>query len=256
MPPKISVENLIERYEQLEGIELRASTAHPDLRDAFDDACKLSEAHVDELCNDPAIYPLLREAREEYDKLQADVSFLGGIALLDSDKQTEISRKAEDAAQSPLTRIALRFLEEAPITLEQNDDRGIEFFKRPPEVVATQLIGKQLRVNNVVLTITDTLPQDAKYNEKWADDPIFRKVDRADAMVGFSRGHILYLRAGDDKNPLNCVRITAAMNRNGRSNYTKAREVTKALKLMRRQTATITYDGQTISLHDFENIER
>lgn len=253
MPPKTTINNLLQRFEQLEAIESRAATAHSDLQDAFEEARKLSEAHVGELCSDPAVYPLLREARAEHDKLQADASFLGGIALLDNAKQTEISRTAESATQSPLTRIALRFLEEEPV-IELDGDRGIEFFKRPPEVVAEELIGKQLSVNNVVLTITDAMPQDAKYNEKWADDPIFKKVDRADAMVGFSRGYILYLRAGDDKNTLNCVRITAANNQNGRSKYKKASEVTKALKLMRRQTAAITYDGQTISLHDFENL--
>jgi hypothetical protein len=117
-----------------------------------------------------------------------------------------------------------------------------EFFDRPPNRVARDLVGKLLKVGRIQGTILAVLPQTAKDNERWLDSRPLFGPDAADAYVAPYRGHhMLFLRTGARST---CVRIDQISIRG--HVFVNPSQVCSALGLGGERSGSVSFDGQLV----------
>lgn len=247
------IDEAISRFTQLEDIERRQTEGTQLNRELFETARKNAEAILSSLCDQPEVHNVLEAENRIYQDASEELSFLKDTGLIEGELLAQKEKELEELSSLPRIRLARRYLGSVSISgaTDQESapkltDDSLEFFKRPPEVVANELVGKALVVKGKTCVIEKTMAQDENYNAKWAKDPIFGK-DRVDVMVSPTQGnYLMYLRAGDDEHTLACVRIVG-VTLDGEL-YSKPSRVCAALGLDEKLVGSIEMDGNIIKI--------
>ncbi len=251
----------LDRFSQLEDIERRRETASEFMKNSLAVAARTGEAKLEELCASTEVREPILEFARSYERDREDLAFLKSQQdLVDAEDLESKTRQLDERSSDPRLRFAARFLgysslnnasdETVETTEPERSDNeppmDLTFFERPPEVVAEDMKGLTISVKGNSAVITETFPQDEKYNEKWASDPIFGD-NRVDVMVSKYRGHkILYIKAGDANHSLDCVRING-IEIDGKK-IKSANQICEALGLDEEVVGDLRFDGKKIKI--------
>jgi hypothetical protein len=110
-----------------------------------------------------------------------------------------------------------------------------KFFNRNPDLVAEDLLERELQVGSFKLTITGVLPEHREDNVRWEDRPLFTDPDvSAYVNPGYRGSHLMFLRT----QPSTCVRIFSGITRSGEV-LNNGGQVCRALGLDRERLGSV-----------------
>lgn len=247
----------ISRFEEYDELRTIRDNAGPRTQRYFDEPLAANRRVLNRHLSDPTVTTGLEEYLERYER---DVSMLrslgeSGIGGVDNGSIAVLRDRLAEQETTPLHQLALFFngVKGATEQIRADRARASDFLTRDAEIVAEELQGMTLTVNERIVVIRAVRPQDSEFNRSFvASRPIFGR-DRCDAYVGATRGRfMLFLRAGDAETLDSCVAIMGVELDDG-TIITKPTAVTKELGLTREMIGRARIDDNGVLGLDLTN---
>ena len=120
----------------------------------------------------------------------------------------------------------------------------VDFFNRDPQVVAEDLIDRELWSGNHRVVVTAALPQARRDNATWIDRrPLFTDPDVSAYVAPYRASNLLFVRT----EPGTCVRIDGVTTRSGEE-LTRPGQVTRELGLTSERLGFAALQGEIVTL--------